>query len=291
MSNQRRRDPQNSNRLRKRYDKDMTARFKAISRNVTTVVDREDSFGLKPRDTPQRQLAALFTNQRWAGLQDAEKVEAFRAWLQDQMQRGLLQNEAAWQTEYLKSSHTAGLQSTVRVDLAADVLSQASANFAVSQPTASAQLLYTRAFHALEGITQHMDTQLSRILTEGFVKGQSARDVARTMTAEITNITKRRAIVMARTELARVYAEAQLDGFARDGLANVQLFAEWSTAGDDRVCPKCLPMDGRIMTIQEARGLIPFHPLCRCAWIPRPKQTLNKDRTSRMTTVARREAE
>lgn len=286
MTNQRRRDPQNSDRLRRRYDKDITKRFKAIAKGITKIVDREDYFGIKPRDTPQRQLAALFTNQQWANLTDVEKVEAFRAWLKDQIDRGLLQEEAAWQTEYLKSSHVAGLQSTVKTDLSAGVLDQA-ANFAVSQPLESAKLLYTRAFHALEGITQHMDTQLSRILTEGFVKGEHAHKVARTMVKEIENITKRRAIVMARTELARVYAEAQLDGFQRDGQINVKLFAEWSSAGDDRVCPKCQPMDGRIMTIAEARGLIPFHPLCRCAWIPRGQKKLSKRRLAKASPAVR----
>ena len=44
--------------------------------------------------------------------------------------------------------------------------------------------------------------------------------------------------------------------------------AEWSTAGDDMVCPSCGELEGVIMTVKEARGLLPYHPNCRCSWIP-----------------------
>jgi hypothetical protein len=44
---------------------------------------------------------------------------------------------------------------------------------------------------------------------------------------------------------------------------------EIETAGDDLVCPECesLAADGPY-TIDEARGLIPAHPWCRCAFVP-----------------------
>jgi SPP1 gp7 family putative phage head morphogenesis protein len=78
----------------------------------------------------------------------------------------------------------------------------------------------------------------------------------------------RRAMMLARTEIIRAYAEATLQEFRNWGVEGVSAKAEWSTAGDDRVCPKCAPMEGRIFTLDEASGLIPFHPNCRCAWIP-----------------------
>ena len=33
-------------------------------------------------------------------------------------------------------------------------------------------------------------------------------------------------------------------------------------------CPQCLVLDGTVFTVKEARGIIPRHPNCRCAWIP-----------------------
>src|SRR5690606_28972829 len=40
------------------------------------------------------------------------------------------------------------------------------------------------------------------------------------------------------------------------------------TAGDDSVCELCGSLEGVIFTVEEARGLLPRHPNCRCAWIP-----------------------
>jgi hypothetical protein len=45
--------------------------------------------------------------------------------------------------------------------------------------------------------------------------------------------------------------------------------AEIITAGDDDVCIVCQDLeDDNPYTIAEARGLIPAHPHCRCAWAP-----------------------
>ena len=43
---------------------------------------------------------------------------------------------------------------------------------------------------------------------------------------------------------------------------------EWSTAGDDRVCEACLPMEGVVLKLSEAHNMIPRHPNCRCSFIP-----------------------
>jgi len=44
--------------------------------------------------------------------------------------------------------------------------------------------------------------------------------------------------------------------------------AEWATADDDRVCKLCAPLDGVVLKVGEARGLLPRHPNCRCCWTP-----------------------
>jgi SPP1 gp7 family putative phage head morphogenesis protein len=84
----------------------------------------------------------------------------------------------------------------------------------------------------------------------------------------MTGITRRRALVLARTEIIAAHAEGQLDAFEAMNIEKVGVMAEWSTAGDDLVCAKCEPLEGAIMTVKEARGLLPRHPNCRCAWIP-----------------------
>ncbi|MDR1484798.1 MAG: phage head morphogenesis protein [Planctomycetaceae bacterium] len=43
--------------------------------------------------------------------------------------------------------------------------------------------------------------------------------------------------------------------------------AEYKTAGDDRVCRKCKEYEGKRIKLYVARGIIPMHPNCRCAWV------------------------
>jgi SPP1 gp7 family putative phage head morphogenesis protein len=113
-----------------------------------------------------------------------------------------------------------------------------------------------------------MGTQLSRILANGLLQGSSPYEIAREMTKTISGLSNSRAMSIARTETIAAHAEAQLNAFKELGIKEVGLKVEWSTAGDELVCPQCEPLEGIVLTIDEARGLIPLHANCRCMWIP-----------------------
>ena len=42
-------------------------------------------------------------------------------------------------------------------------------------------------------------------------------------------------------------------------------------------CPLCGDLDGVVLTIDEATGLIPRHPRCRCSWAPTSKAIKEQD--------------
>jgi hypothetical protein len=69
-------------------------------------------------------------------------------------------------------------------------------------------------------------------------------------------------------------ADATLAAFEEAGVEYVGVEAEkeltvaWLTAGDDEVCEDCEAMEGQAFSLEEATGMIPLHPNCRCAWIP-----------------------
>ena len=138
------------------------------------------------------------------------------------------------------------------------------------------ELVSTRAFEELRGVTATMSQQLSRHLANGLAQGLGPSVIARNMRLSIGNLTRTRAMMIARTEVIAAHAEGQLDSFERLGVEEVGILAEWSTAGDDRVCPLCDELEGVVMTVKEARGLIPRHPNCRCAWIPADKKQREK---------------
>jgi SPP1 gp7 family putative phage head morphogenesis protein len=62
------------------------------------------------------------------------------------------------------------------------------------------------------------------------------------------------------------YEEGSLDVYEenRDVVKRVQFL----TAFDELVCPDCGSMNGVEFEIDEARGILPLHPWCRCTWVP-----------------------
>jgi SPP1 gp7 family putative phage head morphogenesis protein len=130
------------------------------------------------------------------------------------------------------------------------------------------ELLYTRTYEELKGVGGAMSQQLSRELTNGLTQGWNPAKIARKLNNRVDTLTRTRANVIARTEIINAHAEGQLDTYERAGMEKVKVQAEWSTAGDDRVCPVCASLDGVVMPVREARGLLPRHPNCRCSWLP-----------------------
>lgn len=77
------------------------------------------------------------------------------------------------------------------------------------------------------------------------------------------------------TAVVGAFAGAMLARFRQLGVGRVGVAAEmqWETAGDGRVCSRCLEFSTRdngfgpgIYTVQQAQGLIPVHRRCRCRW-------------------------
>lgn len=60
---------------------------------------------------------------------------------------------------------------------------------------------------------------------------------------------------------------AILDYYGQRGVQTVGVVLE--TAGDDRVCPICLRAYNlkKIYSVEEAYGILPFHPRCRCRFV------------------------
>lgn len=151
-------------------------------------------------------------------------------------------------------------------------------------------LLYTRTFNDLRGITSAMDGQISRILAQGMADGKHPRQLAKMLTRTIKGPqgdlaltdtlgrfipAERRAEVLARTEMIRAHAEAQIQEFRNWRAEGVKIKAEWTTAQDGRVCEECASREGRTYTLEEASGMIPLHPQCRCVFIPLDKEEVN----------------
>jgi SPP1 gp7 family putative phage head morphogenesis protein len=268
----------------------MKRRFVSIRQDVKELVVDLDVFGLEERPDsifrsvkgsigPSDVLRLLQNVQKreWAFHTDKRKVQEFNKWLQKQYDDKIFIGD--WTDEYVTSAYRKGLEngySQVNKQVLAD-----NADFyqgrksqfvqsAFNSPEirSKLELLYLRTFDELKGITSAMSQQLSRALTTGLANGDGPAVIARRMTKTIDKITNTRALTLARTEIINVHASAQLDSYEMMDIGEVQLKAEYTTVGDTLVCPICAPDEGRIMSISEARGLIPQHPNCRCSWNP-----------------------
>jgi len=257
-------DPTQTTGLRIQFLADVRRRFRRLNAVIWKEIIDKDGFGFK-------------TQQRFDFPRSDQKVDAFMDWLREQQDREILSvtrgrqlgGRERWSDTYIESAYQAGLaRSTNALDAAG--LDPEPIDTAFFKPIHAdrSALAFTRTFSELEGITEAMDQGISRALAQGLAEGRGPKKIAQDIQDRVDAIGKTRAERMARTETIRAHAEASLNTFADAGLDEVTAEVEFVTAGDDRVCPTCEALSGRIFSIDEARGVIPVHPNCRCAWVP-----------------------
>lgn len=281
-------DPTRTTMLRRRFQIVLRGRFSRVRRRLIDLVDREDAFGLRERlasvfnlDRPISEIMDdLKNNQRWRFHTDPEKVREFEEWLRTQFRGEILgpDEEALWRA-YVEEGYRRGAERAFddsRRGLrfapgAGDFFEGSKREFLRSAfgravSVDRLKLLVGRTLTDLRGVTEATATAMSRGLADGLVRGLSPREIARDLVKSLDGVGLNRALTIARTEIVRAHAEGQLDGFETLGVDEIGVAAEWSSVAD--ACPMCAPLDGVVMKVSEARGLLPRHPNCRCAWIP-----------------------
>jgi SPP1 gp7 family putative phage head morphogenesis protein len=241
-----------------------------------------DALGLKEK--PRFFTLAQPSLRQYEFQTNPDKLRSFSEWFQQQVDaeilspKGNARPDMPWTAEYVESAYKMGLLNSYFAskrgllddEIFADMtreefLRQA---FMSAEAVGKIKLLATRAYEQLKGINGTMAAEMNRILASGIAEGRNIDSIAREMHERI-GINLERAKKIARTEIIYAHAEGQLDSFEKLGIDQIGVLAEWSTAGDGAVCPKCHSLEGATFTVAEARGLIPLHPNCRCAWIPK----------------------
>jgi len=278
-------DPTRTITLRNEFVRESNRRFDDFARLIKSVILEKDVFGLKDTMRVFQELPKRVFEFRT----DPQKVVEFERWLDTVIEEGLIGGKSAeqsWLQKYIQRAYLRGVKraweemerSGFSLPFTEEFISTIPLNIDVLE------LLYTRTFTELKGITAQMGQQISRILAQGFIDKESPAMLAKKLVAAINGkgvgdlaITdtigrfipaKRRAEILARTEIVRAHHLAMIEEYKRWGIKGVTVKAEWVTAGDDRVCQKCANNEGKIFTLDEIRGLIPFHPLCRCICLP-----------------------
>jgi len=279
------RDPTRTTVLRRRYASKLRGRFAAINTEIRSGVRDRDVFGLRDdRRTRRRQdtladpLPSRFPERR------DRQIETFDAWLQRQMDNDVLGAIDSDRNQFVRVGYERGV---THADVEARKIGLAVPDrdvaTVINRPIhrEELQLIYTRDYSELEGITQAVSQQSSRTLAEGLAAGENPRDIARRLTDRVDAIGKTRATTLARTSVIDTFNSAALNRYEELGAGGVTVRAEWQTAGDDRVCEICQALEGQTWTIKEARSATvsvaghsdipvkpPAHPRCRCSLQP-----------------------
>ncbi len=303
-----RQDPTRTLTLRNRYARQMKKRFRWLRGIIRDAVVEKDVFGIAGGhegiavNKLQVYADSGLHNRAFDFPRQSQKVNAFMEWLQGRVDRGILETrdrdrigesiDQTWQNIFLEDSYKRGVirgnHELIKGGFPGvqSIEARGGVNLVMGLPMHVDRLgvLYTRAFNDLKGITDAMDTQISRVLVQGLADGDGPRLIARKLSATVGGTStqglgitdtlgrfipaERRAEILARTEIIRAHHHGMMQEYRNWGVEGVSVQAEFRTAGDDRVCPDCEGLEGQVYSLDEAQNLIPVHPMCRCIVLP-----------------------
>lgn len=270
-------DPTRTISLRKKFAGKLSKPFRELKGQIRTLVVEKDAFGLRQT-----------RNARFDFETDVEKLEAFDRWLKDQMEKKLIRVRDRVTDRFVREGFERGIRRAfegvrrVRSVFESPTETQIRKNqFIVTLMRTDIdrlRFLQERTFRDLKGVNDAMAQQISRVLSDGLLRGDRPEVIATALNERVEKIGITRARTIARTEIIRAHAEGALDAMERLGVKDVSVHVEWRTASDP--CELCEPLRGVVMTIDQARGMFPRHPNCRCSPIPteeeRNRQELRK---------------
>jgi hypothetical protein len=274
------RDPTRTLSLRVKFQLEADKRMDVLEKAIRNFVDTEDAFALKPTNDGGLQQILAENARDFQFQSDAEKLRSFKKWFDEQVKKGVLTVEDeissdAWTANYVKSAyrmaHVRAYTEVKQRKASGKVLDMGREDFlneAFNSAVAISkmELLATQTYDQLKGITAAMDQTISRVLAEALAHGRSAKQITKLLNEEVIGLGRKRSAMLAHTEIVRAHAEGQLDALQRMGVQRVGVMVEWVVGGNP--CKICADRAGGVYTIDEARGLIPYHTFCKCAWIP-----------------------
>ena len=157
-------------------------------------------------------------------------------------------------------------------DLGPDGIDKMSTNVFTVIDTSALDFM-TRFNMQLAGdVSRELADGLNRVVQTGIATGMSVKDIVKEMGTVVTDKeafrhagkkvfgkAQTRMELIARTETMRAHSQGQRKFYSTVGVRKL----EWMTMDDERMCPECEPLDGKVYAIGKFPNQ-PKHPNCRC---------------------------
>ncbi len=284
------RDPTGTQAIRVKFRHEVEGRFRALKRLITQAVAERDVLGLGAVSVGSILSASLMRPltphmQPLGAAPAANKVLAFQNWVDEALRQTLLgENGGHWVLPYLRMAYMVGYQRA-----------QAIVRTPVRPDLDQVDVMHRLAVVELQGTMEVISQRAVRMVGDGLTRKLRPFVISRGVNQMVDKEYEKRGRLLANTFPVRAHAEATLDTFEAAGLTRVGILPEWKptikipplkitdarrkpsgdylvnilTAGDDDVCDECQDIAADApYEIGEARGLIPAHPNCRCAFVP-----------------------
>lgn len=261
-------EPTTTATLRDRYEADLYKRFRRVKGLLRETVAEHDALRLTNTST----LAVARRDFEFDD--DAAKEAAFMEWLRgaldDEVLEPIPQTEVIagshYTAQYIRASSQKGAEYAARqlrkegIEITEEEIAR---SFRQGAHRDKLRTLYRRNYAALDGITDELDRQISRELSEGVGRGESPRTMARTLNERADKIGITRARTLARTEIMNAHHTHTQVRYEEAGVEEFDVIPfEPCELCQDLVANNPHP-------VSEITSLLPRHPRCVCAPVPR----------------------
>lgn len=268
-------DPTRSVTLRRKYARHLRQPLRELKGQIWR--------GLVKRGAMDMALNERMPVFRFTTDEGEQVVEHFMDWLNGEVRDGYLEVIESRDNKFVRNAYTKGVRFSdsslgeTGIDVPSEEMS-AILNKPIHQ--SKIQELFSRQLTLLDGVDEDMQSAMRETLSEGLSRGEGPGRVARKLNDRVEKIGVRRSNLIARTEIINAHSEGTLTRYEELGIDTVTIKAEIQTAGDRRVCDRCVSVEGDVMEIDEVReGTFsfgnkdfpikpPIHPDCRCVLLP-----------------------
>jgi hypothetical protein len=274
-------DPTRTTTLRQEFRREVRRRFAKLKLSVLTllkdqqVLSRDWAFGNLPEKVEafQNTLDRL-VNQDVFGLDEWWTKYLLAAYLKgvyrayDDTMKPAMRDRKEYAVAKAEFARTLLLQKTDKPQV---VLMNAELPQGAKEARSSAlgrrmQALSGKVRRDLKSATDVMTTRMANVLQEGLDKELDSSEIAVGLSHVLDTVGRLRSELTATTELTRAFSDAQLDALENLGVEEITFAVEWIAR--EGMCKACAPMDGVVLTLSEARGMVPRHPNCKCSVRP-----------------------